>query len=221
MTNALAKDMVEAWRQGQVCLHPTDTLPGLSFNPYHAEGERRFMAMKRRPPEKKPISLVGSWEALDRCWQPLPKGWRAVLQELWPASLSVIWVAGPDCPASLVSADGTLGLRMPQWKPEFAFMRLVLEELAMPFPSSSVNVSSEPAARDWDEALVFAAAAGADLFVPALNREQRVILEKQRSEAQPSTLIRIDEDGSFSVIRAGAVPSSIIQSAWEHHGQRP
>lgn len=212
------EEYAAAWLSGKVCLHPTDTLPGLSFNPHSALGEQNFVALKSRPLDKSPISLISSWDVAARCWKPLPGSWEEVLRHLWPSSLSVIWEASDQCPKALVAKDGSCSLRMPEWSPENSWMRRLLLRLDAPFPSSSVNRSGQPAIEDWSSALAFLEDQGDKAYIPQLTQRQTE-WHSQRPPA-PSTLIRIAADGGWTILREGALSRDSIQRKWEQHAKR-
>lgn len=204
-------EMSKAWRAGLVCLHPTDTLPGLSFRPSSSLAWQRFLQMKRRPPEKSPIALIADWAMLERCWKPLPAGWGDCLRALWPASLSVVWDAQPSCPSHLLAADGTCSLRMPSWDADIAWMRDLLLELDEPFPSSSVNVSGQVAIVDWDAAKDFLDpyVQSGDAFIPDVAISSKSSLS--------SSLIKINADGSWNLLREGALTHETIAIEVKKH----
>ncbi len=206
-----------AWMSGKVCLHPTDTLPGLSFNPNSPAAEQAFLALKHRPAEKSPISLISSWEQASRYWQTLPTAWHEILRDLWPSSLSVIWKASEKCPKSLIAADGSCGLRMPEWTKDTAWMHQVLIRLNTAFPSSSVNRSGEPSATDWAAAVALVQDLGPNIYIPRFMPRP---VEWHQSSAAPSTLIRIEEDGGWTILREGVLSRFAIQKKWEQHAKR-
>jgi tRNA A37 threonylcarbamoyladenosine synthetase subunit TsaC/SUA5/YrdC len=209
------EDFINAWLSGKVCLHPTDTLPGLSFNPRLEQAEANFIAVKDRSPEKSPISLVASWDLVARTWQPLPGRWPEMLKSLWPSSLSVIWKASADCPKPLLASDGSCGLRMPDWSEDKIWMQELLVKLDAAFPSSSVNRSGEPAISDWATAAKFLETSGQSIYVPPLEPVAENILKNK-----PSTLIRIAEDGSWELLREGAVSADTIHKTWDLYAKR-
>lgn len=208
------EEFISAWSAGKVCLHPTDTLPGLSFNPRSKAAEANFIAVKERSPEKSPISLVASWDLALRCWQPLPGRSAEILKNLWPSSLSVIWKASGDCPKPLLASDGSCGLRMPDWSADKIWMRDMLLQLDAAFPSSSVNRSGDPAIADWDLAAEFLQASGQSFYVPPIERSAGNVGKK------PSTLIRIEDDGSWTLLREGAVSADTIHKTWDLYAKR-
>ncbi|MBC7661346.1 MAG: Sua5/YciO/YrdC/YwlC family protein [Chitinophagaceae bacterium] len=211
------EEYAQAWLSGKVCLHPTDTVPGLSFNPHLPLAEQNFIALKARSAGKSPISLISSYEVAARCWQTLPGAWEEILRSLWPSALSVVWKASTKCPKSLIAADGTCGLRMPEWTGDTVWMHQLLVRLNSPFPSSSVNVSGEPSANDWNSALAFLKDKP-NVFLPKLTPRQ---VESQLEKTfTPSTVIRLEEDGSWGMIREGVLSRSAIKKKWEQYAKR-
>lgn len=192
---------IKAWQEGFVCLHPTDTIPGLSFNPRSDRGISRFCDIKGRHPEKTTICLLASVDIALSFWLKLPLNWQRALAKGWPAGLSLIWYASQDVPKSLVREDGTIAFRVPRFSNDHLWMRDVLEELQIPFPTSSVNRSGEPAATHWAGA-VKSLEGLAGIHIPS-EQGKRLTASNQ---ALASTLVRICDDkngGTYELIRAG------------------
>lgn len=209
MSKAVLEEFLAAWQSGKVCLHPTDTLPGLSFDPRQKKAWQSLLAIKERPPEKSPIALVATFEQAAANWAPLPGSWSQILGALWPGPLSVIWEANATCPEYLRAADGTVALRCPQLSD--AWMREALLKLECPFPTSSVNRSGEAASRTWAEACHWALQFPA-LHVPPLSSDER-----GKSESKPSTLLRIIDARRWEILREGALDRSTIVEEFARH----
>lgn len=196
------KRFIQAWQQGFVCLHPTDTIPGLSFNPRSNEGLQRFCDIKGRRPDKTTICLLASVELAKTYWLALPAGWQRALSKGWPAGLSLIWYASSRVPESLVRDDGTIAFRVPQFSDHDRWMSDVLTELQIPFPTSSVNQSGEPSAACWSDA-VKKLDGLAGIYIP----NDQTNSESVSNKAVASTLIRICEDdqgSGYQIIREGS-----------------
>lgn len=196
--SSTAKSFLEALESGYVCLHPSETLPGLSFHPNLEKAKKTLYAIKTRDALKTVVSLVSSLEKAENFWKPLPPVWKFCLQKLWPSSLSVIWEAGPNAPASLVSEKGLLALRAPLFSASSYWMQEVLEWFSHPLPSTSVNKAGEPSLSTWKEACAFCSQREDKIFIPALPGEVFF-------QTEPSTIILLEGD-SFQVLRKGAFP---------------
>lgn len=210
--NRMAQAFLEAWGAGRACLHPTDTIPGLTFDPRRDEGRIAVSDFKGRPDTKPYLGLLNSFEKAQKYFVPLPPAWHSALQRLWPGPLSVVWQASQLAPPSMVSADGTIGLRVPALHELPAWFRAVLDELDVPLPTTSVNLSGKLPANRWDHAVRVLRSAPA-IFVP----EEPV----DAAVGRPSTLIRIVGDGSCNVLRQGAMSTEFILKAFDapesHH----
>ena len=194
----LAHEFIAALHAGRACLHPTDTLPGLTFDPSSPAGRRAVDEIKGRAEEKPFLALVCSLAKARRFFAPLPPAWDRALGELWPGPLSVVWQASPKAPAALVATDGTMGLRVPRLPVESAWFRAVLEGVGVPLPTTSVNRSGEPPARSFDDAAVRLTGHG-NAFVPRW-------AGLPPTGEQPSTIVQLFADGRFKVLRQGALP---------------
>jgi len=202
---AEAHNFIAALRAGRACLHPTDTLPGLTFDPYSAAAKVNMQTLKGRDEGKPFLGLVASAGLARRFFAPLPGRWEEALDTLWPGPLSVVWQAAPSAPPTLVAEDGTIGLRVPQFSLEAAWMGVVLALLEMPLPTTSVNRSGEPPVRHFTEAATFLQKLPG-CYVPPWRPQ----LE---GEALQSTVVRLHADGGFTVLRAGALAESQLEAS--------
>ncbi len=204
--STISQQFLEHLEKDFVCLHPTDTIPGIGFNPLKTKGHQGIIDIKQRNPNKPFIGFVGSLDRALSCWTPLPGKWNKVLEKLWPCSMSVVWKASTNAPSSLVFEDNTIAIRCPKFKEEFSWMQEVLNSIDYPLPSTSVNRTAEYPCVSWDEALNFLQGIP-NVFIP--NTSINI------DNFQSSTLIKILEDGSFSMIREGPVSKTTILEALE------
>jgi tRNA threonylcarbamoyl adenosine modification protein (Sua5/YciO/YrdC/YwlC family) len=200
MTTLQSKRFVKAWLGGAVCLHPTDTLPGLSANPLDQSAVDELRAFKQRDSLRSFISLVPDFAHAQRYWLPLPPKWKTLLLKFWPGPLSVVWKASALAPAAMVGTDGTIALRCPRFSPSNAWMHEVLREVSLPLPTTSVNRAGEPPHSHWAAAKKMAESA--KFYVP------EGVIETDQG-AQASTLIRIKDDGGYELLRAGALKGDL------------
>jgi L-threonylcarbamoyladenylate synthase len=199
MTNSVSTQFIAAWQAGKICLHPTDTLPGLSVDPLHPQAVQALKTFKHKASLRTFISLVPDLSTALVNWLPLPAGWQERLSTLWPGPLSVVWQASSQAPAAMVGEDGSIALRCPQFSLSEAWMLEVLRGIKAPLPTSSVNHPGELPCTRWAEARAFALAE--NFYVPAL-KEAPVAKEHP---ALASTLIRLHPDGGYTLLRQGAL----------------
>jgi len=205
LDSKVADVFLAALAAGRLCLHPTDTVPGLTFDSHAAKGRDGLAALKRRDGKKPVLALCADLNRALSCFAPLPGDWEKRLARLWPGPLSVIWRAGPGAPAALVAADGTIGLRVPQLNDDAAWFADVLRRWPEPLPTTSVNHNQELPATRWSDAAAFIADA-VDAFVPQVD----VV---PATQAVPSTVIRLHEDGGYEVLRQGAMPVLMLDAS--------
>ena len=205
------KTFLDAWTRGRLCLHPTDTLPGLSFHPDSVEGKEALLRFKERDQLKPFIGLVSDPDQAQLWWQPLSDRETFFLTLLWPDSVSVVRPSGKTAPASMCSPQGELALRCPKWPEHLLWMKDVLRQSSIPFPTTSINKSGEPPATTRNEAVEMLK--GQNVFIPDY------VEPSQAVKGLPSTVIRIHgSDASPEILREGAVSSEHILKLW-HQSQ--
>ena len=197
-----ARALTDALQSGRVCLTPTDTLPGLSFDPRIAAAAQRVREIKGRLSGTGYVSLVENFASALRWWLDPGPVWKQALTSLWPAPLTVVFAASPECPPSLLALDGSVALRVPAMSNEHAWMYNLLRMIDVPLPTTSVNRHGDAPCVDWEGAARFAVGAG--VFVPPHTGEIPL--------GVASTIIRITAPSAFIEIRAGAVASDTIRS---------
>lgn len=195
-----ASAFLESLRSGKVCLHPTDTIPGLTADPNHPAAMATLQAVKGRLSSKPLLGLTSSWETATRWWEDLPGNWSAILKNIWPAPLTVIWKGRKDAPVGVCSERGTVGIRVPDFRHGSEWMRIVLTNLSHPLPSTSVNPAGSAPLVTWESAVRFLKESPFkdNVFIPAAAPSHNGNL--------PSTLIELDPQGAVKVIRPGAFP---------------
>jgi L-threonylcarbamoyladenylate synthase len=174
---------------GGVAVFPSDTVYGLACDPNNAFAVERLYLLKRRP-RAKPAAVM--FFALDSAFESLPElGDRtgAALARLLPGPVGVL-VPNPAARFPLACGEdpGTLGLRVPAVE--------ALAEVRLPVLQSSANRAGGPDPRALAQVPELLHA-GVDLVV-----------DGGELPGTPSTLVDLrsyERDGSWSVIRAGAV----------------
>jgi L-threonylcarbamoyladenylate synthase len=173
---------------GGVVVFPADTVYGLACDPSNPEAVARLYALKGRPPDKPAAVMFFSLEALPS----LPPRTRALAERLLPGAVTLL-VRSDVYP--LAGGAGTLGLRVPDL-PRFADVPPVLQ--------TSANLAGGPDARRLDD-VPEAIRTGADL-----------VIDGGELAGTPSTVVDLrdyERDGTWRIVRAGAVPEAVIRSS--------
>lgn len=206
VSQALALSCLQALARGQALLHPTDTLPGLAFDPRTDGAAAVFETVKGRDPYKTCLGLVPDLASARLFFAPLPPVWERALALLWPGSLSVVWTASAAAPRALVREDGTLGLRVPSLPADAQWLLVLMRALALPLPTTSVNATGNAPLATWTAARAFCAAHHC-VFCPDWTPARDAFA------GAPSTVVRILPSGGFEVLRDGAVSAKRLSEA--------
>lgn len=141
------EEALEALKNGQPIVFPTDTLFGLGVSVLHAPSPDILYAIKHRE-KKKPIAwLVGGIEDLERYGKMVPDFAFALARTFWPGPLTIIVKASDEVPAAFCSEEGTIGLRMPANETA----RALIGELGCPLATTSANISGQKNTIAFDE----------------------------------------------------------------------
>lgn len=215
--NQEAALFLEAYYSGRFCIHPTDTLLGLTCMSTVENAVHRLNLLKGRPADQSVLALVGSVEDALGLFTPLPGELVTFLNEVWPSPTSfIIQARDPSkLPAGFLSKSGKIGLRVPKLTGGNDWMKAVLSELAgMPFFSTSLNFTGQPDILSETQLLLWRddpRLGGENIYTPAL--------DYRALNKAPSTLVEIDlETKTYHVIRKGAnfdwIESKMDSSKW-------
>ena len=185
---------------GGVALFPADTVYGLATDPQSAEGVERLYRLKGRSPRR---SAAVMFFALDLALEALPglgERTRTALGRLMPGPVTAV-LPNPARRYPLACADDPelIGLRVPLLEGPLA----PLAAARWPVLQSSANPSGA------------ADAASVDAIDPAIRAGVDLVLDAGELPGTPSTVVSLaayEEDGSFEVLRAGALPSSALDA---------
>lgn len=188
--NSTIKELASILRKGGVAIIPTDTVYGFSGivddspdNQMHTDD--RIRQIKGRSETKPLIQLISDPRDIENyAAVPIPKN----LYSKWPGSLTIIVPikAGVFMPGGLSS----VAFRCPgdQW------LRNLIAECGKPLYSTSVNRSGCPVIELID-GIRSEFEAEVDFIVDDGDRRGNVA----------STIVRLDSDGSYEVLRQGSV----------------
>jgi L-threonylcarbamoyladenylate synthase len=194
LTKADAETFERCMSVGGFAVFPTDTVYGLACDPDAKETFQRIYLLKRRPPAKPSAILFFSRElALEALPELLPSV-QAAFDALLPGAVTLL-VPNPRrrFPLACGPDPETLGIRVP------ADMG-ALSAVRWPVLQTSANLSGEPDPRTIDE-------------VPERFRASAdLVLDAGELPGTPSTVVDLRgfEQGSFTIVREGAVPQATI-----------
>ena len=179
-------------------MYPTDTVWGIGCDATNPEAVARIYALKKREDSKSMLVLLDSAAKLDY-YVDVPESAEMLLQTACdedsscsdgsPAKpLTIIYPNARHLAPNLIAEDGSVGIRITK-EP---FSNALCAQLKRPIVSTSANISGEPTARYFKE-----------IVRPILDFTDYVCLFRRDDETphEPSTIIKINADNSFKIIR--------------------
>ena len=189
----IIEEFIKGLKSGKILIHPTDTIPGLTYDPLSEQGFQLLCELKKRDMSKTCIGLVNSLDMASRFFQDIDPRAMDLLKKYWPSPLSVVALASEHAPPSMIRSDGTISLRFPSLRDEHRWLYEVMDSIDFPLPTTSINESGEPAVTTWQGARLFS-----DSHPDVIN----LVEPYQVSSSSPSTIVKI-VDGKFKILRQG------------------
>ena len=185
------KNAVEVLRRGGVILYPTDTVWGIGCDATNAEAVKRVYEIKQRDDSKALICLVDSDARLQRYVRNVPDvAWQLIdsLKDADSKPTTLILDGAINLAPNLIAGDGSIGMRITQ-EP---FSQELCFRFQKALVSTSANISGEPAAQNYCD------------IDPRIVEAVDYVCWSRRQEHkphQPSSIIRLKENGEVSIIR--------------------
>ena len=177
--NTELPEVEEVFGPETVMIFPTDTVYGLGGNGRSDKVVSRIYRIKQRS-RKKPLSLhLFSIDEISNYTAELVDRQKDLISELLPGPYTLILPAGPDAPASSVSEERKVGIRVPDCP---SFLELS-DHINYPLVGTSVNKSGDEPLTDFEE-IVEKFGGLVDLFIEA----------QEEIENKPSTVLDITFD---------------------------
>ncbi len=176
-------------RDDGVLLVPTETVYGLVCDAAHEAARAKIYEMKRRPASKLLTLFFASRQAAEAAFPAMPETAKRFAAAFCPG------------PVTLIVPDGGAftGFRIPDHP---ALLNL-LKSCGRPLASTSANLSGQPPAHTVDEALASLA------FPPDGVLDGGAI----PPESAASTVIKVERDGAWSILRPGPVTEDMLRAA--------
>jgi L-threonylcarbamoyladenylate synthase len=195
-------EAIAVLRAGGIVALPTDTVYGIAVALSTPGGIERLFGVKRRPPDKGIMLLLDDTAQADRAGTMTPAA-TALAAAAWPGGLTVVVPQRPDVPwpAVLTGGAATIGLRVPDHAAPRALARGV-----GPLPTTSANLSGDPAADD---------AAG---IIAQLGDAIELVLDGGPARSGPaSTVVDCTAERPI-ILRVGAVPATEVAAILDAAG---
>lgn len=186
-------------RSGGVIVYPTDTVWGIGCDATNAEAVAKIYALKQREDSKSMLVLLDSPAKLDY-YVDVPEaaeqllaasgndGMSASLNDEMMKPLTIIYPNARHLASNLIAEDGSVGIRITR-EP---FSQALCAQLKHPIVSTSANISGEPTPKVFRE-----------ISQQIIDRSDYCCLFRREDESphEPSSIIKINADGTFCIIR--------------------
>jgi L-threonylcarbamoyladenylate synthase len=174
-------------KNGGVILYPTDTVWGIGCDATNETAVAKVYALKKRTDSKAMLVLVASLTQLENCVSDVPE----IAYDLLAVAdrpLTIIYPAARNLADSLLAEDGSIGVRITTE----TFSKRLCEQFHKPLVSTSANISGRTSPAIFDEI--------ADEIKQGVDYTVRY-RQDDTTPAAPSSIIRLESNGSFKIIR--------------------
>jgi len=194
----LVKYAAERIQAGHVLGMPTDTFYGLAADPYNLRAVERVYEIKSRLRHKPLSLLIENVDQADEFSRPLPDDFHLLARRFWPGPLTMIVPAASHLPLKVTANTGNVALRVPAAEIPLAVVR----SLKIPITATSANLSGAVECTT------------AEQVRDQLQDRISLIVDGGKSPRSiASTIVFFKEDGSWQILREGAIAASDIVEA--------
>lgn len=186
-------------KRGRVVAIPTDTLYGLSADPFNLAAIERVFRVKGRPETRALPILVNSIEQATTLARDLPNSFLELAHGFWPGALTIVVEATHRLPLKVTGNSGRVALR---W-PNSAVATSLIEAVGGPVTGTSANLSGFPSCTN------------AAQLAKQLGDKLPLILDGGETGAHLASTIVALRGTEWSVIREGAVAEAEIRKTIE------
>jgi len=179
--------VIEILKKGGTILYPTDTIWGLGCDATDPKAIERVKKIKRRSVEKSFILLLGAKEQLPKYVENVPDIAFDLIQS-YDNPLTIIYPKAKNLPPDAYADDGSVAIRIVKHH----FCTELLSIFKKPIISSSANITGEPAPLSFNK------------ISTLIINEVDYAVSQYHDEIncfKASTLIKINDDGLFEVLR--------------------
>jgi L-threonylcarbamoyladenylate synthase len=195
---SLVKYAAEQIRAGRVLGMPTDTFYGLAADPFNLRAVERVYEIKSRSRHKPLSLLIENVDQAEEFARPLPEDFQILARRFWPGPLTMIVPAASHLPLKVTANTGNVALRVPAAEIPLAVVR----SAQIPITATSANLSGAIECTT------------AEQVRDQLQDRIPIIVDGGPSpHAALSTIVQFDGDGSWQLMREGAIPGKDIVEA--------
>jgi tRNA threonylcarbamoyl adenosine modification protein (Sua5/YciO/YrdC/YwlC family) len=195
---SLVKYVCEQIQAGKVLGMPTDTFYGLAADPFNLRAVERVYEIKSRLKHKPLSLLIEDVDQAEEFARPLFDDFHLLARRFWPGPLTMIVPAASHLPLKVTANTGNVALRVPAAETPLAVVRAA----KIPITATSANLSGAVECTT------------AEQVRDQLQDRISLIVDGGKSPRSiASTIVHFKEDGSWQILREGAIPAKEINEA--------
>jgi len=179
---------VEILKAGGTILYPTDTIWGIGCDATNNKAVQKVYKIKQRKFAKSLIILLDQEEKLTNYVKKVPDTAWDLLNNI-TTPLTIIYPNAKNLAKNVVASDKTIAIRIVKND----FCKKLISLFNKPIVSTSANLSDEPIPLTFYD------------ISPEIKENVDHIVELHKNyvhQIKPSTIIKLEEDGDFIVIRS-------------------
>jgi len=180
------KEALSVLKRGGLILYPTDTVWGIGCDATNADAVDKIYALKKRAETQAMICLVHDFKLLNQFIEQIPEVAYDILKYA-ERPTTIVYDDPIRVAENLVGEDNTLAIRVTRDD----FCSQLIKRLGRPLVSTSANISGEPTPKSFKE-ISPAILNGVDYIVN---------LQRNKKSGDPSTIIRLKNDGQVTILR--------------------
>ena len=185
------KEAAKILKDGGIIAFPTETVFGLGVIYDNEASYDRLIEVKKRPPEKPFTLMLSSVEDIDK-YAYVSEVSRKLINKFMPGQFTIILKGKLNLPDYVISKEGNVGIRVPDYK----LVQELIHKVGKPLLVPSANRSGEEPATNSDEVI--------NNFKGELDA---IILGESVSDV-PSTIVLVDDE--VQIIREGLISKEEI-----------
>ncbi|MEH6536569.1 MAG: L-threonylcarbamoyladenylate synthase [Psychroserpens sp.] len=173
-------------KQGGLILYLTDTVWGIGCDATNYEAVKKVYKLKQRDDSNALLCLVNNYAMLERHVDNVPNMAYTIL-DIAVKPTTIIYDNPAGVAENLIGKDNTLAIRVVKNK----FCEKLIKYFKKPLVSTSANISGQPSPKSFKEI--------SDEILKGV--DYVVNLQNEKSQSQPSTIIKLSNDGMVKIIR--------------------
>ncbi len=182
----LKNKLIDFLKKGGVAIIPTDTIYGIVGSALNSKTVEEIYKLRKRKSSKPFIILVSSIQDLKKFDIKLTIKQKEFLEKNWPNPLSVVLPVSSEKFKYLHRGTNSLAFRIPK---DDELLKLLKEVGSLVAPSANIegekpSENLEDAKRYFGDKVIF-------------------YMDGGRIKSKPSTLISLDKEGNFRLLRKG------------------